>query len=93
MIWNMLCDPPALLPFFVWANVSVCASVADLYDDHALPATAAQRLLCKAARKRKEVRSQAHYLSAALGQSIYIVLWHTLLLHYTGFNLLVGLCV
>lgn len=34
--------------------VSVC--VADLYDDHALPATAAQSLLCKAARKRKEVR-------------------------------------
>lgn len=27
----------------------------NLYDDHALPATAAQSLLCKAARKRKEV--------------------------------------
>lgn len=27
----------------------------DLYDDHALPVTAAQSLLCKAARKRKEV--------------------------------------
>ncbi|KAG7277637.1 hypothetical protein CRUP_025322, partial [Coryphaenoides rupestris] len=29
-----------------------------LYDDHALPATAAQSLLCKAARKRKEVLPQ-----------------------------------
>lgn len=30
----------------------------NLYDDHALPATAAQSLLCKAARKRKEVLPQ-----------------------------------
>uniref|UniRef100_A0AAV2IQ50 Importin N-terminal domain-containing protein n=1 Tax=Knipowitschia caucasica TaxID=637954 RepID=A0AAV2IQ50_KNICA len=30
----------------------------NLYDDHALPATAAQALLCKAARKRKEVLPQ-----------------------------------
>ncbi|XP_072309448.1 importin-8 isoform X2 [Eucyclogobius newberryi] len=30
----------------------------NLYDDHALPATAAQGLLCKAARKRKEVLPQ-----------------------------------
>ncbi|MEQ2304645.1 Importin-8, partial [Ameca splendens] len=29
-----------------------------LYDDHSLPATAAQSLLCKAARKRKEVLPQ-----------------------------------
>lgn len=35
-------------------------SAADLYDDHALPATAAQSLLCKAARKRKEVRRNIH---------------------------------
>uniref|UniRef100_A0A8C7TZ54 Importin 8 n=1 Tax=Oncorhynchus mykiss TaxID=8022 RepID=A0A8C7TZ54_ONCMY len=30
----------------------------NVYDDHALPATAAQSLLCKAARKRKEVLPQ-----------------------------------
>ncbi|XP_040009150.1 importin-8 [Xiphias gladius] len=30
----------------------------NLYDDHALPATAAQSLLCKAARKRKEILPQ-----------------------------------
>uniref|UniRef100_A0A8D0D476 Importin 8 n=1 Tax=Sander lucioperca TaxID=283035 RepID=A0A8D0D476_SANLU len=30
----------------------------NLYDDHALPATAAQSVLCKAARKRKEVLPQ-----------------------------------
>ncbi|MED6280115.1 Importin-8 [Characodon lateralis] len=30
----------------------------NLYDDHSLPATAAQSLLCKAARKRKEVLPQ-----------------------------------
>uniref|UniRef100_A0A8C9W1P4 Importin 8 n=1 Tax=Scleropages formosus TaxID=113540 RepID=A0A8C9W1P4_SCLFO len=30
----------------------------NLYDDHALPATAAQSLLCKAAKKRKEVLPQ-----------------------------------
>lgn len=39
-----------------WHCIWVFVSVADLYDDHALPATAAQSLLCKAARKRKEVR-------------------------------------
>lgn len=39
----------------------MCVSVADLYDDHALPATAAQSLLCKAARKRKEVRRSAFF--------------------------------
>lgn len=32
----------------------VCSAV-DMYDDHVSPATAAQTLLCTAARKRKEV--------------------------------------
>ncbi|XP_051976634.1 importin-8-like [Xyrauchen texanus] len=31
---------------------------ADIYDDHVFPATAAQTLLCKAARKKKEVLPQ-----------------------------------
>lgn len=35
--------------------------VADLYDDHALPAAAAQSLLCKAARKRKEVKKNCSF--------------------------------
>lgn len=42
----------------VWVQPS--ASSADLYDDHALPAAAAQSLLCKAARKRKEVSRNIH---------------------------------
>lgn len=44
----------------VWVQHFVRVSAADLYDDHALPATAAQSLLCKAARKRKEVRRNIH---------------------------------
>lgn len=43
-----------------WVKHFVRSSAADLYDDHALPATAAQSLLCKAARKRKEVRRNVH---------------------------------
>jgi len=40
----------------LWSLVCVflCAAV-DVYDDHVSPATAAQTLLCTAARKRKEV--------------------------------------
>uniref|UniRef100_A0A8C6TCP0 Importin 8 n=1 Tax=Neogobius melanostomus TaxID=47308 RepID=A0A8C6TCP0_9GOBI len=38
----------------------------NLYDDHALPATAAQSLLCKAARKRKEVLPQMMEKDGAL---------------------------
>ena len=47
----MLFDPILCVSMYVFVSVT------DLYDDHALPATAAQSLLCKAARKRKEVRS------------------------------------
>lgn len=47
---NVLFEPILCVSDFLFV------SVADLYDDHALPATAAQSLLCKAARKRKEVR-------------------------------------
>jgi len=50
--------PPCFHAFFLPILFEcVFLSVADLYDDHALPATAAQSFLCKAARKRKEVRS------------------------------------
>lgn len=49
MFYNVLFDP------ILCVSQCLLVSVADLYDDHALPATAAQSLLCKAARKRKEV--------------------------------------
>lgn len=65
--------------------------VADLYDDHALPATAAQSLLCKAARKRKEVRSSV-LVQVNMEQALRCFIHrHSQVFHHTESNLCASL--
>lgn len=51
-----------------------CFAAVDMYDDHVFPATAAQTLLCKASRKRKEVATGFTFLPFLHASMCYFVL-------------------